>query len=260
MAICRADYELFKKIHSLGGTASRSLLELGEAEVYGDVPFQEMLADVKAHGTRDDFRMAAGLIAGARAGDVKTLAWGMAKILYRTFLGCEESTAIDLHGSEESWKLDLNHAADCYMAAGPYDVTFNTGTAEHVFMVGNVLKFAHNMAKLGGLMVHCFPFSGLVDHGFYNVNPTLITSLARANSYEILWMTLSVIDGPLTWLNPATAPVDLRSMARDRTLPENAWLHVVYRKTTDAPFEIPRQAIYAENPDPVLIEEWMKCR
>jgi hypothetical protein len=257
MAICRADYELFKKIHSLGLPAPRRLLELGEASLYGDVPRQELFADVKAWGVKEQFIRLCDLIHGGKGN--AGVGWDLAKVVYGVFLGCTHVDSIDLHGSEKSWKVDLNFAEEFY--AAKYDIVFNTGTAEHVFDIANVLRFAHDETNPGGLMIHCFPFAGLIDHGFWQVNPTLIFDLARANNYEILWLTLSVIDGPLTWLNPETARTDIRNMARDRKIPENSWLHVVYKKSTGPQyFEIPRQSIYCENPDPQVLSEWMSDR
>jgi hypothetical protein len=258
MAICRADYELFKKIHSLGILTPRRLLELGEASIYGDVPRQELFADVKAWGTKEQFVRLCDLIHGGKGNT--GVGWDLAKVVYEVLLSCDHVDSIDLHGSDRAAKIDLNHVTKWDKGDDQYDIVFNTGTAEHVFRIGRVLEYAHNQTKPGGLMIHCFPFSGLIDHGFYNINPTLIFDLARANRYEILWLTLSVIDGPLMWLNPETARTDIRNLARDRKIPENSWLHVVYRKVDGAPFEIPRQSIYCENPDPQVLTEWMSDR
>jgi hypothetical protein len=255
MAICRADYELFKKIHSLGIQAPRRLLELGEASIYGDVPRQEIFTDVKAWGTREQFIRLCDLIHGGKGN--AGVGWDLSKVVYEVLLGCTHVDSIDLHGSERAFKLDLNYRTSLHPI---YDIVFNTGTAEHVFRIGRVLEYAHDQTAPGGLIVHCFPFAGLIDHGFWQVNPTLIFDLARANRYEILWLTLSVIDGPLTWLNPGTARTDIRNLARDRKIPENSWLHVVYRKVDGAPFEIPRQSIYCENPDPKIVADWMSYR
>ena len=109
-------------------------------------------------------------------------------------------------------------------------------------------------------MLHCFPFTGLIDHGFWTVNPTLVFNLAKANHYQILYMTLSVINGPFRWLDPATARTDLRTLALEGSLPQNAWLHVVYRKHERAEFRVPRQEIYSECPDPVVVEAWKALR
>jgi hypothetical protein len=255
MAICRADYELFKKIHGLKRPSTPILLELGEASLYGDVPRQELMTDVKAWGTREQFIRLCDLVHGGKVNP--EVGWDLAKLVYEVFLGIDRVVSIDLHGSERAIPLDLNHTDNPPPA---YDIVFNTGTAEHVFRIGRVLEYVHGSTKSGGLMVHCFPFAGLIDHGFWQVNPTLIFDLARANRYEILWLTLSVIDGPLMWLNPETATTDIRNMSRDRKIPENSWLHVVYRKVDGAPFEIPRQAVYCANPDPKIVADWMSYR
>lgn len=257
MAICRADYEIFKAIRRARERRPSSVCELGEAEFYGDVPFQELLSDVKQLGTKEAFVRAAKLIERSRAGETQAAGWGLSKVVYDAFLGATEVTSIDLHGSETAHRIDLNLALH---AKEQFDVVFNTGTAEHVFRAANALEYAHQLTKHQGLMVHCFPFRGLIDHGFWMVNPTLVYDLARANHYEVLFLTLSVIHGPLIWLDPATGRERIRDMARDRALPDDSWLHVAYLKTRPDPFVVPTQAIYSDSPDPELASDWKSLR
>jgi hypothetical protein len=235
-----------------------SLLEIGEAEWYGDVPAQELLQDIKAHGTRDAFEAAVGLIGQARAGEATVSAWGLAKLMYEALLGIGRVDSIDLHGSDAAHRVDLNYASA--LPDAMYDIVYNCGTAEHVFHIGRVLEFIHDATGLGGLMVHCFPLSGLLDHGFWTVNPVMVFCLARANLYGLLDIAVSQIGGRFMRLDPATARVELRTMAREGRLPENSWLHVVWRKASDADFAIPTQEIYTACPDPEVVEAWRAMR
>lgn len=72
-----------------------------------------------------------------------------------------------------------------------YCVTINAGTTEHLFDQENAFRIAHDLTRVGGLMIHSVPFIGNIDHGFFNYNPNLFSQLALQNSYELLGMWVS---------------------------------------------------------------------
>ena len=72
-----------------------------------------------------------------------------------------------------------------------YCLTMNAGTTEHLFDQENAFRIAHDLTRVGGLMIHGVPFIGNIDHGFFNYNPNLFSQLASQNSYELVGMWVS---------------------------------------------------------------------
>lgn len=75
---------------------------------------------------------------------------------------------------------------------GRWDVVFDGGTLEHVFDVATAFRNIHLMVKPGGLAIHENPTNHYVDHGFWQINPTVLFDFYSANGYEILgaWVCL----------------------------------------------------------------------
>lgn len=265
MAITRADYEIFRRLRETDAVPPRpSLLEIGEAEFYGDVPIDELLRDLgryvpedSRHGLAAHVQRLATYAYQGRSGAHH----GLAKAVYRMFFAPCFVDAIDLHGTGGAAKMDLNWPANEPIRR---DIVYNTGTAEHVFRIGGVLEFVHNATAPGGLMIHCFPFTGLIDHGFYSIQPTLIRDLAEANGYEVLAWAVSAIGGPLIWIDvsrPLASCIDyLHELAKDRYFPDNAWHHVAFRKTPGEGFRVPRQAVYGDAPTAATLADWKAMR
>ncbi len=248
MAITRGDYEVFKRVRGLL-PPSPKILELGEAEFYGDVPLTELGADIKRYGNGQDFMDLSGLTAVLGRGGSPT--HSLARLVYRVMFRYARLDSVDMHGTVRAIKADLNRALDML----DYDLVYNTGTAEHVFDIARVLKTCHGACGFGGIMVHCFPFTGLTDHGFWAVQPTLIHDLAAANGYEIVCMAMSTLFGHFEWLECK------RGELRDReSLPDNAWLHVAYRKTSGGPFVIPMQGHYCQGTTQEEKDKWLAKR
>ena len=65
-------------------------------------------------------------------------------------------------------------------------------------------------------MVHAFPVSGCVDHGFYNHQPCLLNALAAVNAYTVL-ASLMCEDG------------------KDKII------HLAWQKTGNGGFKVPQQ-------------------
>ena len=181
---------------------------------------------------------------------------GMSKLVYEVFLGVDHVESIDLHGTDDAHKLDLNYA----IADERYDIVFNTGTAEHVFHIGRVLEFVHESTKLGGLMVHCFPLAGLIGprvldgqslHGLLPGQGEPVRDHRHHGFPD---------RGHVHPARPATARQQIRTMVRTNTLPSNAWLHVAFRRASDAGFIIPTQEIYTACPEPEIVEAWREFR
>jgi hypothetical protein len=107
-------------------------------------------------------------------------------------LGFETVESLDFVAHENpSFVHDLNE--DVPMGFhGRWNVVFDGGTLEHVFDVATAFRNIHLMIKPGGLVIHENPTNHYVDHGFWQINPTVLFDFYSANGYEILgaWVCL----------------------------------------------------------------------
>jgi len=67
---------------------------------------------------------------------------------------------------------------------GRYALVLDSGTLEHVFNIGQGAKSAAEMVALGGSILHINPFN-IVNHGFYNINPTWYYDLYGENGFQL---------------------------------------------------------------------------
>lgn len=251
MAITAPHYRLFKSLKPLlpqGGT----LLEIGEANWYGDVDPLEMLgwADDSASET---------IKHSASTGNL----FSIAKAFYAALFRPSFVASIDLNGTERAIRHDLNLPLESWtisrheVHSGKFDLVINHGTAEHVFNIAQVFKTMHDHCETGGLMMHDAPFHGWIDHGFYCLQPTLFYDLAAANNYEIVRVVIGEIGGESI---PVESREHVHELATAGKIPKNALLLVVFRKIVDAPFRIPAQGYYANSLSPTSNKAWKELR
>jgi hypothetical protein len=101
--------------------------------------------------------------------------------LYSVF-GYTTYRSIDLADPRADWQCDLNYPIDI---PERFDAIANFGTAEHVFNISEVFRSIHVLLKQGGVQLHVMPVFGDVNHGFYNIHPTVYLDLAKANDYVV---------------------------------------------------------------------------
>jgi SAM-dependent methyltransferase len=100
---------------------------------------------------------------------------------YQLF-GVERYRSLDLLDSRANWIRDFNEHVT---VNEQFDLATNFGTAEHVFNIGHLFHSIHDAVRPGGVMLHVLPTFGDIDHGFYNIHPTLYFDLAEANDYTV---------------------------------------------------------------------------
>ena len=204
-----------------------SLLEIGEANWHGDVA--------------PDFPCS----------DTNSL-FAIAKSFYADVFAPSRNVAVDINGSPEALRQDLNGPLD--LGGEQFDVVINHGTAEHVFHVAQVFRTMHDHCIEGGLMVHEAPFVGWIDHGFYCLQPTLFYDLAAANRYEIVLAAMLHIDsGSYRKLDSRD---HARTLAKAGEVPNDTNLFLCFRKICDRPFMIPMQGYYARTLSPDGMKAW----
>ena len=160
-------------------------MEFGEQNWFGDVPLGEIINIARAIGlSEDEVAKVEGklqAIVDHHESNPNHL-FDIAKVFYKVLLDYSKYSSIDLHGTGESKKFDLNHPLKL---SEQFDLVTNIGTSEHVFNQLMFFENMHNVTKPSGSMVHSLPNQGCYDHGFYNYHPTFIFDLALANQYTI---------------------------------------------------------------------------
>jgi hypothetical protein len=161
-----------------------------------------------------------------------------ARLLYEG-LGMKYS-CVDVDGRTGTLVLDFNFDQLPDEHKGKYGLVTNHGTSEHILDQRNVFKSMHELARVGGLLIHAVPFTVHLEHGFFNYQPNFFEALARYNSYE----TLGVWVGP-GWQLASLIPwdpnlLDYLSFSSKTT----HLLVVVHRKRYDKEFCVPFQGLY----------------
>ena len=257
MAINIIEYNLLRRMRQekllpLGG----DILELGEANWYGDVDLKILSQDIAKYAAPDRQPALLASLQETVAANGKWVLWDIAKIYWETFLQPKSVTAIDFHGTEKALQLDLNGPVDL---GRKFDIVMNIGTLEHVFNVAQGFKTVHDHTRPGGFMLHGMPFTGWIEHGFYNFNPTIIWDLAASNGYRVEMFIYSEIKPPK--MVHLTEREQVRKMAKNRQIGENAMLYAVLRRPEEEkPFQLPMQGFYAESISPEAKAAWKTLR
>lgn len=98
--------------------------------------------------------------------------------------GASSYRSIDLGDPRADFPLDLNLPVPA--STGTYDVVTNFGTTEHVFHIGQTFANIHALLEVGGIQIHTLPSYGYIDHGFYNIHPSVYLDMAKANAYDVV--------------------------------------------------------------------------
>lgn len=258
MAITAVEYAIFSELKKSGLLPPHpSFLELGEANWYGDVPYERLSDDIcrLPDNSDEQIQLLQKLIDIVRA-QQPDMPWDVAKIFYRLFLNCREIVAIDFGGTEKSLKLDLNQPISL---GRQFDVVYNGGTAEHVFNVWQFFKTVHDHTAGGGVMIHGAPFTGWIDHGFFNFNPTFFWDLAAANGYVVQLFLYTELT-PLKIIRISQRE-QLEEMAKVGQIGINSNVYVVLKKPDEnRPFITPQQGYYANTVSEQVKENWQSLR
>jgi hypothetical protein len=101
-------------------------------------------------------------------------------------IGFDSLLALDKSSYENADVLyDLNRAEPPVELTGRFALVFDGGTIEHVFHLPNVFKNIYDFLKIDGVVIHQAPTNNYIDHGFYQISPTLLVDYYCANDYFI---------------------------------------------------------------------------
>ena len=92
--------------------------------------------------------------------------------------------------------LDLNQRdSTARFKEKGYDLVIDNGTLEHCFNIGEAFVNTVRLVKpFGGYILHINPVT-MLNHGFYNLNPTLYFDFYSENSFDFLDMAITTLDG-----------------------------------------------------------------
>ncbi|MBF0160401.1 MAG: class I SAM-dependent methyltransferase [Magnetococcales bacterium] len=100
-------------------------------------------------------------------------------------LGFSEASSMDISDYEGAdFAFDLNNTVPEEFHER-FDVIFDGGTLEHIFDVPSIFRNICLMLKINGRVVHESPSNGWMDHGFYNIQPTLYYDFYKINGFDI---------------------------------------------------------------------------
>lgn len=264
MAITLIDYAVLSKLKEAGILPPNpSILELGEANWYGDVSLDQLAADIPKWVT-DPAAQAALLqelailkhrLPSLPAHEQGLASFDIAKIFLRAVFEHRSMEAIDLDG-RDSHRFDLNYPVSLDKT---YDVVMNLGTAEHVFNVFQFFKTMHDLTAPGGLMFNEMPFSGWVDHGFYSFHPTFYFDLAAINNYDA--PVIAYVELAPCRVITLQRREDILRMAQQGQIAKNSMIYAVFRKPQmQQEFKTPIQGYYGKTLSEEANQAWAALR
>jgi hypothetical protein len=246
MALTRADCLIWENLADRDQIPKApSLLEIGQANWYGDMPLAWLVEQVK--------RKQPTLLPELEEADRNMDVFRIADVFYRCLLDVQKSAAIDLHPppGSSAHQLDLNEPIDL---GEKFGIIVNTGTVEHVFDQRRALTTIHDHCAVGGLMLHAGPLGGWPDHGLFHAQPGLWLDLARANAYDVLiFVYFDMKSGQVQ-------AVEGRAAMHQIHWADGSMVYVVLRKKSDASFQVPMQRVYSENADQKTVTDWRTMR
>jgi SAM-dependent methyltransferase len=139
--------------------------------------------------------------------------------------------SLDIFEGYQTILFDLNVHAPGPRLASSFDLVMNLGTTEHVFHQYRAFQTLHELLKPGGALYCDLPMGGYLRHGFFHYDPLFFESLAKANSYEILFEAISVG-------NFHPVPEAIKKMGYTRDNCEDLGFEAVFRKSSAQAFQI----------------------
>ena len=103
-------------------------------------------------------------------------------------LGSPKVTSLDASGHEGcNLILDLSQPIskehwNCY------DTILDYGTSEHIFNFPQVLSNVFRFLKKDGVYIFCLPVTGWCDHGLYQFSPSMFTSIAASDYFDLKFL------------------------------------------------------------------------
>lgn len=144
---------------------------------------------------------------------------------------------IDIHSSRGGEKvIDLNYP----QTLDKFDLVIDPGTLEHCFNIGQALVNVASAVKVGGFIYHGSPLT-MINHGFYNLCPTLFNDFYIQNGFEV------EISVNMRNAKEEAIPIE-HYVHRFGCIPECSLL-VIAKRISEKEITYPIQTKYRENPN-----------
>jgi len=128
--------------------------------------------------------------------------------------------------------VDLNQPCDL----GTFDLVIDAGTIEHCFNIGQAIVNAAQAVAVGGHVFHAPPMT-MLNHGFYNINPTLLHDFYLQNGWALELLSGGAREGKF------------KVHATGRfAAPPDALLYCIARRLHAGALAFPTQSKYLEHP------------
>lgn len=165
--------------------------------------------------------------------ELQRLATGSGRALYEA-LGFNYA-CIDPDEKHGALALDLNFDSVPHNHRKLYDLLINHGTTGHLVNQHNAFEVAHDLTRMGGLMLHVLPCFNYFNHSLYTYRPEFFRSLAQCNRYRLMGMWLNIDPDQPSFL-PWSDDLLQRLPVADRC---DGALAVLFQRREDAPFKAP---------------------
>lgn len=100
-----------------------------------------------------------------------------------SLLGFAATESLDCYGVESPTHIvDLNRPLPPELI-GRFDLVYDGGTIEHCFNAPQAMINVVSALAPGGRVIHHVPMNNWVDHGFYQISPTLFFDFYGANGF-----------------------------------------------------------------------------
>ena len=124
---------------------------------------------------------------------------------------------------------------------GRHAMVIDPGTIEHCFNIGQAMINVTRALAVGGFVVHVNPMT-MINHGFYNLNPTFYNDFYGDNGFQVMFMN------GLAPKIRADAFFDVNPMQRIKGVPEDSVMIVIARRVAERPLVWPVQSKYRKAP------------
>lgn len=79
-----------------------------------------------------------------------------------------------------------------------FNLIVDSGTLEHIFDVKSVMANTVKITKIGGYVLHLTPTNNFLNHGFYQISPTLFYDFYTANGFKVIESYITESKGTYT--------------------------------------------------------------
>lgn len=158
-------------------TPGDRIVELGDQMLNADTPPDPIIKFIKRFKPGfDGAEIAAGLPVNSFGVTYTYEMWRRCGLDYLSY---------DVTEAPFSRVFDLNFHAVPKEDRGTAMIVTNIGTTEHVANQLNAFKIIHDLLKTGGVAIHSVPFTGMLNHSFFNYHPKFFFSLIVNNRYRL---------------------------------------------------------------------------